>query len=114
MIEGCIDWQANGLIRPAKVINATEEYFDDQDIFGQWLKTKCTINLKIDHFKVPVSTAFKNWSQFADEYGEIAGDKKSLGSRLKKIGIESKSKSNSETGKKERHYIGMTLNEKPI
>jgi putative DNA primase/helicase len=33
MIEGCIDWQKNGLIRPDKVIAATEEYFDEQDIF---------------------------------------------------------------------------------
>jgi putative DNA primase/helicase len=110
IIEGCIDWQANGLIRPAKVTAATEEYFDDQDIFGQWLKTKCTINLKMDHFKVPVSTAFKSWSDFAEEMGEPAGDKQGLGRRLKKFGIESKPKSNFETGIKERYYIGMIIN----
>lgn len=114
MIEGCIDWQKNGLIRPDKVIAATEEYFDEQDIFGQWLATKCTINLKMDQYKVPCSKAYESWCEFAEEFGEPHGDKKSLGSRLKKMGIESKSRSNFETGNKERHYIGMILTEKPM
>jgi putative DNA primase/helicase len=114
MIEGCIDWQTNGLIRPDKVIAATEEYFDEQDIFGQWLATKCTINLKMDQYKVPCSKAYESWCEFAEEFGEPHGDKKSLGSRLKKMGIESKSRSNFETGKKQRHYIGIVLTEKPM
>jgi len=114
MIQGCIDWQKNGLIRPAKVIAATEEYFDDQDIFGQWLNTKCTIDLKMDHFKTPFSKAYESWCDFADEFGETHGDKKSLGSRLKKRGIESKTKINSQTGKKERHYIGIIINDSPM
>lgn len=114
MIEGCIDWQTNGLNRPDKVITATEEYFDEQDIFGQWLNTKCTINLKAKHFKVPCSKVFESWSQFAEEMGEPVGDKKSLGSRLKKIGIESKTKTNFENGVKERHYIGMILNDQSM
>ncbi len=41
MIEGCLDWQANGLVRPAIVAEATAEYFDDQDTFGQWLEEHC-------------------------------------------------------------------------
>ena len=41
MIEGCLDWQANGLVRPAIVAEATAEYFDDQDTFGQWLEECC-------------------------------------------------------------------------
>lgn len=109
MIEGCLDWQSNGLIRPDKVTTATEEYFDEQDIFGQWLKTKCTIDLKVQHYKSPVSKAFESWSQFAEEMGEPAGDKQGLGRRLKKLGIESKPKPNFETGTKERHYIGIIL-----
>ena len=114
MIEGCIDWQTNGLIRPAKVVAATEDYFDEQDIFGQWLNTKCTINLKIDYFKTPFSKAYESWCEFADEFGEPHGDKKSLGSRLKKRGIESTTKINSQTGKKERHYIGIIITDKPM
>jgi putative DNA primase/helicase len=40
-IAGCRDWQQNGLIRPAAVRAATEAYFEEQDIFGQWIETNC-------------------------------------------------------------------------
>ena len=41
MIEGCLDWQAHGLVRPASVLAATEEYFSDQDLFEHWLEEEC-------------------------------------------------------------------------
>ena len=41
MIEGCLDWQENGLVRPASVIAATESYFEDQDLMSQWLAEEC-------------------------------------------------------------------------
>jgi len=41
MVDGCLDWQEHGLVRPPVVIEATREYFDDQDVFGQWLDEHC-------------------------------------------------------------------------
>lgn len=41
MIEGCLDWRANGLCRPEVVVRATEEYFQEQDIIGRWLADRC-------------------------------------------------------------------------
>jgi putative DNA primase/helicase len=41
MIEGCLDWQANRLARPAVVTAATAEYFDAQDVFGAWVRERC-------------------------------------------------------------------------
>ena len=32
MIDGCLDWQHNGLVRPQVVVEATAEYFDAQDL----------------------------------------------------------------------------------
>ena len=37
MIDGCLDWQESGLVRPDIVTAATAEYFDEQDLFSQWL-----------------------------------------------------------------------------
>ncbi len=37
MIDGCIDWQANGFTIPAKVQEATDHYFEQQDTFAHWL-----------------------------------------------------------------------------
>lgn len=34
MLEGCMDWQENGLVRPGIVAAATDDYFNEQDVFG--------------------------------------------------------------------------------
>ncbi|MGG5823764.1 phage/plasmid primase, P4 family [Falsiroseomonas sp. HW251] len=41
MIEGCLDWQQHGLLRPAVVVNATAEYFEAQDVIGRWIAERC-------------------------------------------------------------------------
>jgi putative DNA primase/helicase len=41
MIDGCLDWQRNGLVRPAIVTDATDEYFSVQDSFGSWMADCC-------------------------------------------------------------------------
>lgn len=43
MILGCLDWQTNGLIRPESVKKATEQYFEEQDLFSQWLQERCEV-----------------------------------------------------------------------
>jgi|GEM_PF-246042 len=42
-IEGWLDVQANGFVYPQEVIDATEEYFDEQDFTGQWLKEQVVL-----------------------------------------------------------------------
>jgi putative DNA primase/helicase len=41
MIAGCADWLRNGLQAPESVTAATSEYFDTQDIVGQWIADMC-------------------------------------------------------------------------
>jgi P4 family phage/plasmid primase-like protien len=43
LIEGCREWQAQGLARPAVVSNATAEYFSDQDVLAQWVEEGCEL-----------------------------------------------------------------------
>jgi putative DNA primase/helicase len=43
MIAGCLDWQANRLVRPKIVLDATAEYFENQDTFGQWIDERCEL-----------------------------------------------------------------------
>ena len=43
MIEGCLDWQENGLVRPESVTEATEAYFAEQDLMSQWLADECML-----------------------------------------------------------------------
>jgi len=40
-VEGCLDWQEHGLRIPAAVLDATETYRQEQDVFEEFLATEC-------------------------------------------------------------------------
>src|SRR5262249_34665765 len=42
-IDGCLDWQRNGLIVPERVRRETEGYFTTQDLFGAWVEEECEV-----------------------------------------------------------------------
>jgi putative DNA primase/helicase len=85
LIEGCLDWQANGLTRPEVVKKATENYFEDQDLFGQWLADWCEVGPR--HFEV-TSTLFASWQDFAHQAGEYSGSRKSFATECGRRGFE--------------------------
>ncbi|MDE1915011.1 MAG: hypothetical protein KGJ57_05000 [Sphingomonadales bacterium] len=87
MIGGCLEWQANGLQRPAKVAGATEEYFADQDLFGQWLDERCERGPTLWERPEPL---FRSWCAYAHEAGEDAGTSKDFKATLEKRGIIAK------------------------
>jgi putative DNA primase/helicase len=66
MIDGCLDWQANGLIRPAVVTTSTAEYFDDQDLLTQWVEECCE---RTDHDGRPladtIASLLASWRGFS-------------------------------------------------
>lgn len=49
-IDGCLDWQDNMLAPPQRVLQATEEYFEEEDTIGQFLSecvefdSSCRVN----------------------------------------------------------------------
>ncbi len=71
-IQGCLDWQANGLIRPAAVLDATESYFAEQDTLGQWLADQCETG---PAFTCLSATLWSSWSAFAMRRGEQPAQK---------------------------------------
>jgi len=38
LVGGAVSWYADGLIRPSAVMQATEQYREDEDSFGKWLE----------------------------------------------------------------------------
>ena len=104
MVEGCLDWQQNGLVRPGVVARATAEYFDDQDIFGQWLDECCVIGAP--EFEV-ASRLFQAWKAFAERQGDRSGSAKAFSANLTKRGfVADQQRIN---GHKCRLYRGLSL-----
>ena len=97
MIDGCIDWQMRGLVRPAVVVTATTEYLADQDTFAGWLRDCCEIGEK---FKDTSANLFGSWREYAEDG---AGSAKGFGTRLIELGF----KRNHENNK--RGFLGLQV-----
>ena len=81
MIDGCRDWQKNGLQRPAVVEEATREYFEAQDVFGQWLEEACDVGARF----VDTSAAlFDSWAKYARANCEDPGSAKAFSEAMQK------------------------------
>jgi putative DNA primase/helicase len=91
MIRGCLAWQANGLAPAETVLAATASYFDNQDLFAQWLEEKCDAEPGNEHKTSTSAKLFKSWSDYAKAAGDPPGTRKSFArilARLKSIRTE--------------------------
>lgn len=66
LIVGCLDWQANGLAIPEVARAATDEYFAEQDIFGQWLDERCE---RGRDYTETTKALRESWTQYAHRRG---------------------------------------------
>lgn len=80
-LRGCLDWQKHGLGRPASVVEATDDYFANQDLFSQWLEDCCDVGPNL--WDQP-GTLFRSWSDFARRNGEDAGTAKTFRKALER------------------------------
>lgn len=86
-IEGCLEWQKTGLMRPAAVANATTEYFASEDLIGQWVNDHC--NVRPGAFETPAKM-YRDWQRYANANGEDPGTAISFGKKMAKRGFAAK------------------------
>lgn len=72
-VQGCLDWQRNGLVRPAVMVETTAEYFQEMDLFGNWLADRCEIGPR---YAATTEDLFDAWSWYARQNGEEPGNKR--------------------------------------
>jgi len=86
LIHGCIDWQRNGIVMPDVVKAETQHYFDDQDIFSQWLDELI--------IQGPITIGesgqalYKSWVSYTQSQGEDSGNYKDFRGRIEKAGFK--------------------------
>lgn len=90
MIEGCLDWQKNGLVKPDSVLTATQEYFEDQDVFQHWLDEECDAEPNNEFKSESASSLYKPWSDFAKARGDNPGSSRSFKDLMARHGFRSK------------------------
>ena len=106
MIEGCLDWQKNGLVRPEAVTAATAAYFSEQDIVHQWVDDCCERGgTKSD----TMAALFKSWGDYALLNGEKPGTSKWFSGVLARLGCESVKNTPGQHGKRGFKGIAVRL-----
>jgi putative DNA primase/helicase len=90
MIEGCLDWQRSGLVRPASVSDVTEQYFYDEDVLRQWLDQECIVEPENAHLSCRSSWLFQSWARFCKQNEEAPGSAKTFKPAMEKAGFKFK------------------------
>jgi putative DNA primase/helicase len=66
-IEGCLDWQRQGLNPPAVVRSATDNYLAAEDAIGRWLEDRCVIRLACWTAGAALFASYSEWCERSGE-----------------------------------------------
>jgi P4 family phage/plasmid primase-like protien len=82
-IEGCLEWQREGLQAPAEVRKATAGYRSEMDVIGAFLQDECEIGRE---FRESFTTLYKRYEEWCEDGGERAETRRKFNARLKERG----------------------------
>jgi len=100
-IEGCLEWQDNGLTTPKVILDATKEYKSDADRIKSWKDDCCSDNPNAETKAVDLYKSYKQW---AEDNGEWRMSKKILTTKLDERSYQKIRRSSGMV------YIGIELN----
>lgn len=62
-VSGCLDWQKNGLGKPAAVVAATGRYQQNMDVLGEFIATSCVCMPGAKTKSSELYSAYSEWSE---------------------------------------------------
>lgn len=111
MIDGAEWWAREGLCPPSIIIDATEEYFKEEDVIGLWFEECCEKAASPDPGRTPVCTerkylyqSFENWCR---SMGHAAANMHTVTRWFKQHGFEQDSK------RATRPIVGVVFKQAP-
>ena len=104
MIAGARMYLADGLNRPAAIVAATNDYFAEQDVFGQWVDQRCILRQGAMESSARL---YADWETFAKANGEVPGTAKSFGAAMRKRNLQAKP--SRLLGTMQKTYFGVEL-----
>jgi P4 family phage/plasmid primase-like protien len=66
-IDGCLEWQRDGLKPPSIVRSATDDYINDQDKIGRWIEERCELGLNNWQSSADLWSSFSSWTERNNE-----------------------------------------------
>ncbi len=102
-VQGCLDWQKDGLQTPDDVKVATKDYRNEMDEIGIFLTERCIINPNEKANPTDLYNAYKKW---CEDTGEKVLNQRAWGIRLTERGLIPKQSD----GKRFRQGVGLLEN----
>jgi len=99
-VQGCLQWQRDGLGVPEEVVEATREYEVEQDTFAMFLEEKC---VQVPNARAGSTALYKAYRAWAEEHGENPVSHKVFSSLMSERGFR---KDHTRTG---ALYLGVGL-----
>lgn len=86
-VQGCLEWQRVGLRPPQCVVDATEEYFEEEDRVGEFITEDCYVH---GDARVSIEDVFHRWRERGEQRGEYTGTSRWLVQQLLSRGFSRK------------------------
>ena len=102
-VQGCVDWQASGLCVPTSVKQATGDYREEEDDFGEFLESVCESSGEVE--RGALFLAYTLWARARSL--RFIPSPKTFAKRLRERGIQERK---SGCG---RFWLGLSLREFP-
>jgi putative DNA primase/helicase len=102
-VEGCLEWQREGLNPPEEVLAATRAYQAAMDVFNLWLDDRCVREPKS---QTPAKALYSDYLEWSQSEGHQPVNPKIFVERLGNKGINRKRKAGGNV------YVGIRLRER--
>ena len=83
MVEGWLDLQANGPVRPEVIAAATEQYLHDEDVVGGWIAENCIRRANASQL---LKELYADWRAWCEANHEEPGTNRSFKKKLERLG----------------------------
>ncbi len=87
LIDGCLEYQRIGLAPPASVVEATDEYFRDEDNVATWISEWCEVGATLFDRSAKL---FASWKFFAESGRLPVGNNKRFKAEMNRLGYHEK------------------------
>lgn len=84
IVTGYLDWRAQGLAEPAKVMKATAQYRADSDAVARFIRERCLEG----HGTSGSTELFREWEKWCADQGEEPGSQKEFSTTLENRGFD--------------------------
>jgi P4 family phage/plasmid primase-like protien len=105
-VEGCLEWQLDGLQPPEEVRQATGEYRSEMDVLGAFLDECCEL---APEKNIAAADLYRAYMQWCEDTGETQETRRKFGRRLTERGVFTRYKGGASGGHRWRGLALLTF-----